>query len=144
MPINVAIQPFWPTNRPKPSADSWRNLKQTFLDYKDLLPTVNNTVPLIKVQKLKLLRLYLGDLGQSYFDSRRLNEEPTLEDALRQLTKLCGPKITSSQPVTVSSRWGNNPTLNRLRQAVQLCDYKSILSSGGEKVTTLDLKHAYI
>ncbi len=88
--MNVSIQPFWPANRPKPSADSWRIWKQTFLDYVDLLPTVNNTVRLTEVQKLKLLRLYLGDLGQSYFDARRLNEEPTLKDALRQLTKLWG------------------------------------------------------
>ncbi len=39
--------------------------------------------PLTEVLKLKLLRLYLGELGQSYYDARRLNDQSPLEDALK-------------------------------------------------------------
>ncbi len=75
MAINVSIQPFLPANSPKPAADAWYQWKQTFVDYVDLLPSMNNAAPLTEVLKLKLLRIYLGVLGQSFYDARRLNEQ---------------------------------------------------------------------
>ncbi len=89
---------------------------------------MNNTVPLTGVPILKLLRLNPGDLGQQYFDARRLNEEPTLEDALRQLTKPWGSQdnIIAARYRFQQMRQQPNETiddfLNRLRRVVQSCD----------------------
>ncbi len=43
-----------------------------------------------EVLKLKLLRLLLGENGQTLFDFRRLNEASSLEEALRQLNNFWG------------------------------------------------------
>ncbi len=109
----------------------------------DVLPTVNNTVQLTEVPILKLLRLYLGDLGQYYFDARRLNEEATLEDALRQLTKPWGSQdnIIAAryrfQQMTQQPNETIDDFLNRLQQLVPSCDYKSIPSFNVEDAMLL-------
>ncbi len=64
---------------PSPPAGAWARWSETFIDYVNLLPIVNNFT-LTEVLKLKLLRLLLGE------NARRLNEASTLEDAFRQLT----------------------------------------------------------
>ncbi len=90
MELTVSIQPSWPTKNPKPAADVWYQWKQTFPSYVGLLPSMNNAAPLTEILKPKLLGLYLGELGRSYYDARRLNKQSSLEDALKQLTKLWG------------------------------------------------------
>ncbi len=45
-----------------------------------------------RVLKLKLLQLHVGDMGELFFDARRLKQELTVEDVLRQLAKLWGPQ----------------------------------------------------
>ncbi len=77
-------RPFWPIGSPSPPAGAWARCSDTFVDYVNLLPIVNNST-LTEVLKLKLLRLLLGENGQITFDARRLSEASTLEDALRQL-----------------------------------------------------------
>ncbi len=90
---------------------------------------MNNAAPLTDVLKPKLLRLYLGELGQSYYDARRLKEQPSLKDALKQLTKLWGfqDNIFAARHRFQQMRQLPNETvdafLNRLSQAVQSCDY---------------------
>ncbi len=44
----------------------------------DLLSSMNNAAPLTEILKLKLLRHYLGELGQSYYDAGLLNEQLSL------------------------------------------------------------------
>ncbi len=69
MAINVSIHPLWPVNSPKPATHVWYQWKQTFL------PSITNAGPLTEAFKLKPLRLYLGELSQSFYDARHLNEQ---------------------------------------------------------------------
>ncbi len=64
MTINMSLYPFRPNHIPKPATDTRRHYNQTFLDYGDLLTTINNTAPLIEILVLKHARLYLGEVGQ--------------------------------------------------------------------------------
>ncbi len=82
-------RPFWPRGSPSPPAGAWARWSETFIDYVNLLPIVNNCT-LTEVLKLKLFRLLLGENGQVAFDARRLNEASSLEDALRQLNNFWG------------------------------------------------------
>ncbi len=82
-------RPFWPIGSPSPPAGAWARWSETFIDYVNILPIVNNST-LTEVLKLKLLRLLLGENGQITFDARRLSEASTLEDALRQLNNIWG------------------------------------------------------
>ncbi len=62
------------------------------MDYVNVLPIVNNS-PLMEGIKLKLLRLLLGENGQSPFNARRLNEASLLDDALRQLKSILSDDV---------------------------------------------------
>ncbi len=52
-----------------------------------------------EVLKLKLLRLLLGENGQTPFDARRLNEVSSLEDALKQLNSFWGTNDNNINPL---------------------------------------------
>ncbi len=70
-------RPFWPRGSPSPPAGAWARWSETFIDYVNLLPIVNNCA-LTEALKLKLLRLLLGENVQVTFDARRLNEASSL------------------------------------------------------------------
>ncbi len=59
------------------------------MNYVNLLSLVNKS-SLTKVIKLSLLRLLLGEKGQSPFDAGRLNEVSSLDNALRQRSSIWG------------------------------------------------------
>ncbi len=59
------------------------------MDYVKLLPLINK-VSVSEAIKLKLLRLCLGELGQSTFDARRLDEASSMDEALNHLNSMWG------------------------------------------------------
>ncbi len=60
------------------------------MDYVNLLPSVNKVSNPEVIKVLKLLRACLGELGQATFDTRRLSEASTLDDALMHLDSIRG------------------------------------------------------
>ncbi len=61
------------------------------MDYVNLFPLVNK-VSVPELIKVKPLRLCLGEHGQATFDTRRLNEATTLDDALMHLDSIWGTR----------------------------------------------------
>ncbi len=59
------------------------------MDYVNVLPLVIK-VSVPEAIKLKLLRLFLTELGQSTFDSRRLDEASSMDKALNHLNRMWG------------------------------------------------------
>ncbi len=77
-------RPFWPIGSPRPPAEIWFRWKEMFMDYVNLVPLVNKVfVP--EVIEVKLLRLCPSEHGQTTFDTRRLDEATTLDDALMHI-----------------------------------------------------------
>ncbi len=59
------------------------------MGYVKLLPLINK-VSVLEAIKLKLLRLCLGELGQSTFDVRRLHEASSMDETLNHLNCMWG------------------------------------------------------
>ncbi len=95
-------RPFWPIGSARPPAEVWYRWKETLVDYVNLLPFVNK-VSVPEAIKVKLLRLCLGEHGQTTFDTRRLDEATTLDDALIRLDSIWGTEdntlTTYPQPI---------------------------------------------
>ncbi len=54
------------------------------MNYVNLLPFINK-VSITEAIKLKLLQLCIGELGQPTFAARRLEEAPSMDEALYHL-----------------------------------------------------------
>ncbi len=62
-------RPLWPNGCPRPPAEVWYRWRETLVDYVNPLPFVN-IVSVPEAIKMKLLRLCLGEHGQTTFDAR--------------------------------------------------------------------------
>ncbi len=83
------------------------------MDYVKLLPLINKVfVP--EAIKLKLLRLCLGELGQSTFDARLLHEACSIYNTLNHLNSMCYAEnnifkmICQTQPMIYSIEPSSN------------------------------------
>ncbi len=82
-----SLRPFWPIGSPRSPAEVWYRWKEPLVDCVNLPPFVNKiSVP--EDIKMKLLRLCLGEHGQTTFDARRLDEVTTMDDALMHLVNI--------------------------------------------------------
>ncbi len=89
------------------------------MNYVKLLPLINN-VSLPGVIKLKLLQLCLGELGQPPFAARRLEEAPSMDEALYHLNCTWGAEYNifakNNQPLHQAVEDPYRDELNHLLQ----------------------------
>ncbi len=85
-----SLTAFWPEAAAKPSSGSWNQWKKTFLDYLDVLPMWSRKSDVTELQNVKLLRHYLGESGQRYFDSISFQPDCSVADVLKELDRLWG------------------------------------------------------